>query len=276
MIYYLVRGYTKLMLNFYTKKISVEGIENLPKQGPVLLASNHPNSFLDAVILNSVIWRPLWSLARGDAFKNRFAHKFLRSLYMMPVYRGSEGREYLQKNDATFDACYELFKDGGQVLIFSEGICTNQTALLPLKKGTARLAQQVWQTEQPLTIVPVGLTYDSYSAFGKNVRIVFGDPIHKTDFNNLEQDGFFTRSFNEKLAGRLGTLAHQPLVSTTWKDNPFLYIGIVLHFPVYALLSGYAKKKTQGTVFFDSIYFGYLVLALPIYWFLLYLLISHV
>jgi 1-acyl-sn-glycerol-3-phosphate acyltransferase len=273
MIYYLVRGYSSFILEFFTKKITVEGLENLPLKGAVLVASNHPNSFLDAVILNKVIDRPLWSLARGDAFKKPWMHNALTSIYMMPVYRGSEGREYLQKNDATFEACQKLFQDGGQVLIFSEGICQNQSALLPLKKGTARLAQQVWQTDQELKIVPVGLSYDSYSAFGKNVRIIFGKPILKSDFTNLDQDGFFTRSFNEKLNSQLLNLAHQPLPAVTWKDNPLLYIGIVLHLPVYFLLSKFVKNKTEGTVFFDSIYLGTLLIALPIYWlFLIFLL----
>jgi 1-acyl-sn-glycerol-3-phosphate acyltransferase len=273
MIYYLVRGYSSFILNFFTKKITVEGLENLPLKGAVLVASNHPNSFLDAVILNKVIDRPLWSLARGDAFKKAWVHNALTSIYMMPVYRGSEGREYLQKNDATFEACQKLFKDEGQVLIFSEGICENQSALLPLKKGTARLAQQVWQTEQELKIVPVGLSYDSYSTFGKNVRIIFGEPILKSDFTNLDQDGFFTRSFNEKLKEQFSKVAYQPLPAITWRDNPLLYIGIVLHMPVYYFLSRFIKSKTEGTVFYDSIYLGALLFALPIYWLLIIFLL---
>jgi 1-acyl-sn-glycerol-3-phosphate acyltransferase len=276
MIYYIVRGYCNLIMYFFTKKISVLGLENLPLQGPVLLASNHPNSFLDAILLNTVIDRPLWSLARGDAFKKSWAHKVLTSMYMMPVYRGSEGRAYLLKNDATFEACQKLFKDQGQVLIFSEGICENQTSLLPLKKGTARLAQQVWQSGQDLQIVPVGLSYDSYSMFGKNIRVEFGKPIEKSDFSNLDQDGFFTKTFNEKLLGQLQKLAHQPLTLTSWKDNPLLYIGIILNFPVYYLLSNFIKNKTKGTVFYDSIYFGSLLLVLPTYWLLLFFLIKSI
>jgi 1-acyl-sn-glycerol-3-phosphate acyltransferase len=276
MIYYLVRGYTSFILEFFTKKITVEGLENLPTQGAVLVASNHPNSFLDAVILNKVIDRPLWSLARGDAFKKAWVHNALTSIYMMPVYRGSEGREYLQKNDATFEACQKLFNDKGQVLIFSEGICENQSALLPLKKGTARLAQQVWQTGQDLLIVPVGLTYDSYSTFGKNVRIIFGKPILKSDFSNLDQDGFFTRSFNEKLNSQLVNLAHQPLPAVTWKDNPLMYIGIVLNWPIYLLFSNFVRNKTKGTVFFDSIFFGTLTLALPLYWIFIIFLLTQI
>ncbi len=269
MIYYILRAYCKYTLYFFSRKISVEGLQNLPTKGAVLLASNHPNSFLDAIILNTVIKRPLWSLARGDAFKKPWVHNMLTKFYMMPVYRGSEGRENLLKNDATFETCQKLFADEGQVLIFSEGLCTNQSALLPLKKGTARLAQQVWQTDQELVVMPVGLSYNNYKTFGKNIKIHFGTPILKSDFNNLDQDGFFTKSFNETLATQLSHLAFQNLAPTSWKDNPLVYIGIVLHFPVYYLISILAQKKTKGTVFYDSVFFVLMLICIPIYWILL-------
>ncbi len=274
MIYYVLRAYCKYVLYFFTKKISVEGLENLPTKGAVLLASNHPNSFLDAIILNTTIHRPLWSLARGDAFKKPWVHKMLTQFYMMPVYRGSEGKDNLLKNDATFDACQKLFSNEGQVLIFSEGLCTHQNALLPLKKGTARLAQQVWQTDQELVIMPVGLSYDSYKTFGKNIKINFGTPILKTDFENLNQDGFFTKSFNNALADQLNKLAHQALPITTWRDNPFLYIGIVLHFPLYYLISKIAENKTKGTVFYDSVFYVLMVIGIPIYWLIIISLLA--
>ena len=266
MIYYFIRAYCKYVLYFFTKKISVEGLQNLPTSGAVLLASNHPNSFLDAIILNAVIKRPLWSLARGDAFKKPWVHNMLTQFYMMPVYRGSEGKNNLLKNDATFDACQKLFAANGQVLIFSEGICTNQNELLPLKKGTARLAQQVWQTDQELVVMPVGLSYDSYRTFGKTVKVHFGTPMLKAEFDNINQDGFFTRTFNQRLSSQLNTLAFQSLPTTTWKDNPLLYLGIILHFPLYFIISKIIQKKTAGTVFHDSGFFMLLLICIPIYW----------
>ena len=122
----------------------------LEEHGPLLIAANHPNSFLDAIILSSLFKFPVYSLARGDAFANRFVTKILTSLNMLPVYRVSEGVENLENNYTTFDACQELFSQRKIVLIFSEGRCINEWHLRPLKKGTARLALTAWMHNVPL------------------------------------------------------------------------------------------------------------------------------
>jgi 1-acyl-sn-glycerol-3-phosphate acyltransferase len=275
MIYFIVRQFCRfIMLRFFVRKIEVNGLEKLPKTGPILIASNHPNSFLDAILLQCAIKRPVWSLARGDAFKKPWAGKLLQKFYMMPIYRLSEGKEYLQKNDDTFERCAEIFKKHGQVLIFSEGICLNQNALLPLKKGTARLAQQIWQTtDLNLQIMPVGITYDSYYRFGKNISINFGELIKKTQFDNLDQDGFFTRGFNENLNAQLCGLAHVKQEESSWTNNPLFYLNIILHWPVYALASWITIQKTAKTVFHDSVFFALLIITLPIYWAMWYFII---
>jgi 1-acyl-sn-glycerol-3-phosphate acyltransferase len=275
MIYVILRQYCRFVIfRFFIRKIEVLGKENIPKNGPVLFASNHPNSFLDGILLNCILDRPLWSLARGDAFKKPWVKTFLNKCYLMPIYRLSEGKENLRKNDDTFERCEEIFAQNGQVLIFSEGLCTNQSALLPLKKGTARLTQQLWQeAELPLVVLPTGITYDSYARFGKSIKVEFGKPILKTEFANLEQEGFFTRTFNEKLQTQLLKLSYQTLTPSKISDNFLFYIGIVLHFPVYALTSYIAKSKTRNTVFHDSVFFLLLIILLPLYWLLLYLLI---
>jgi 1-acyl-sn-glycerol-3-phosphate acyltransferase len=270
MIYIVMRQFVRFVLRFYIKQVEVNGLDNLPTQGPIILAGFHPNSFLDALVINCTVNRPIWSLARGDAFKKSFARAILSKFYMMPIYRISEGKEYLGKNDETFERCYEIFDKGGQVLIFSEGVCKNQTELLPLKKGTARLAFQTWQTEIDLKIVPVAVNYEKYNKIGKNIVLNFGPAISKTDFESFEIDGGNIKTFNEKLTQEL-----TPLITRTFKPvkaiNTIIFeIIYFLHFPVYKLLGGFVEKKTKRTVFFDSIFTGLLIVALPIYWLLLF------
>ena len=43
----------------------------LHEQGPLLIAANHPNSFLDAIILDTLFKNTVYSLTRGDAFKGK-------------------------------------------------------------------------------------------------------------------------------------------------------------------------------------------------------------
>ena len=83
--------------------MAINNKEYLSLKGPLLIAANHPNSFLDAIILSTIFKRPVYSLARGDAFVKPFYKKLLLSLNMFPVYRISEGVENLENNYETFE-----------------------------------------------------------------------------------------------------------------------------------------------------------------------------
>ena len=137
----------------------------LRKEGPLIIASNHPNSFLDAIILATLFKSPVYSLARGDAFAGKMITKILNSFNMLPVYRVSEGVENLEQNYTTFEACQDIFKKNGIILIFSEGRCINEWHLRPLKKGTARLALAAWQQNIPLEVLPLGINYSKFRKF---------------------------------------------------------------------------------------------------------------
>ncbi len=273
LFYSCLRVYVRFVLKFFIKRFEVSGVDHIPASGPVLLASNHPNSFFDAILLATWLKRPVWSLARGDAFKKETARKWLSKLYMMPIYRLSEGKEYLGKNDETFEKCSVLFKKNQQVLIFSEGLCINQTELLPLKKGTARLARQTWDAGIDVTILPVGISYDSYDRFGKNIILKFGPSFGKENFEGMANDGFFLKEFNGKLNGELLPLLSRDFKKAGFFQNPLYYIGWLLHFPLYFGITAFVRKKTKGTVFFDSITCGILVATIWLYWLLLGILI---
>src|SRR6266478_9269485 len=94
----------------FCRRIIINKPEFLKKKGPLLLACNHPNSFLDAAILADLFEQPVHSLTRGDVFKKPFYDKILTSLKMLPIYRTSEGTENLGINYQTFDACKNIFK----------------------------------------------------------------------------------------------------------------------------------------------------------------------
>src|SRR5690349_626968 len=158
----------------------------LKRKGPLLLACNHPNSFLDATILADLFEEPVYSLARGDVFKKPFYRRILKALKMFPVYRTSEGVQNLGTNYETFDECKGVFRKNGIVLIFSEAKCINEWHLRPLRKGTARLSFASWEQNIPLHVLPVGINYSSFRRFSKNVFINFGEPILKTDFDLYE------------------------------------------------------------------------------------------
>lgn len=257
----------------------------LKKNGPLLLASNHPNSFLDAVILDILFQKPIWSLTRGDVFKNEFIGKILSALKMFPVYRVSEGVENLNSNYETFEDCKKLFRENGIVLIFSEGKCVNEWHLRPLKKGTARLAMNSWEENIPLEVLPVGINYSSFRRFGKNVMINFGNIITRDDISWQASDGIRYQAFNYKLEEQLKNLVYEIEKGNKEKQQTLLEkrpsgfitvlyaipaaIGWLSHLPLYLPLQRITNKKTINNDHYDSIMSAALLFTYPFYLFLI-------
>ncbi len=281
MLYSLLKIPAKFAFWIYCRMLSINNKALLKSEGPLLIAANHPNSFFDAIILATLFKRPIYSLARGDAFANNFYSKLLKSLNMFPVYRISEGAENLEHNYSTFKQCEDLFKKNGIVLIFSEGRCINEWHLRPLKKGTARLAISAWQNGLPLKVLPTGLNYNSFYSFGKNIQLNFGEWITEKDINSNEPFGKNVTDFNEKLRSQL----QQLVVEVDKKDvvaikekfevpqsiikKIFLFIpavlGWLLHFPLYYPIKKFARKKFAHDDHYDSVVVGLSFVLYPIY-----------
>lgn len=251
----------------------------LQEQSPLLIAANHPNSFLDAIILSSLFKFPIYSLARGDAFANRFVTKILTELNMLPVYRVSEGVENLESNYTTFDACQELFKQNKIVLIFSEGRCINEWHLRPLKKGTARLALTAWMHNSSLKVLPLGFNYSSFRKFGKNIILNFGTFITVEDMYEDLASGKAIIEFNNLLNQQLKTLVYEieKTDTATLKQTFGLkesvvkkillaipaFLGYLFHAPLF--YAAHAIIKNTAKDHYDSIMVGIFFLFYPIY-----------
>ncbi len=269
MLYGFLKVYVGIVLKFFIRDIKINGMENIPADKAVMFASFHPNSFLDAILLDCIVERPIWSLARGDAFKRPWVRNLLHKLYMMPIYRISEGKENLDKNDETFEKCSLVFEDKGQVLIFSEGLCMNQTQLLPLKKGTARLALQTWSEGIDVTVIPTALNYDQFISTGKKIVLNFEAPIRKEDFDDHQVNGTNVLKFNQQLKDSLERAVTRDFAFTSWRPALY-YLAFIVNFPLYLLLGAVVRPKTKETVFFDSVYLASLVFALPFYWLIVF------
>ena len=265
----------------FCRRIAINKPELLKKKGPLLLACNHPNSFLDAVILADLFEQPVYSLTRGDVFKKPFYGKILKALKMLPVYRTSEGAENIGINYQTFDYCKTIFKKNGIILIFSEAKCVNEWRLRPLKKGTTRLAFLSWDENIPLEVLPVGINYSSFRRFSKNVFINFGEIITKNDFDLNEADGKRNQIFTTKLQEQLQQLVFeidkddiQKQKRLLEKRSSFLtkiilfipgVIGWLLHASLYLPIKKFTYNKTWNNDHYDSVLTAMLLFIYPFY-----------
>lgn len=191
----------RLALTIFYRKRIFTGWDQVPATGPVIFACNHPNSFLDAMIVGAFIKRETHFLARSDVFNTPLKLWILSQFKLMPIYRLSEGKEDLGKNKDTFEKCHAIFRKGGAVLMFSEGICVQEMRLRPLKKGTARIAMEYSKDGSPLTIIPTGLNYLKPMQFREDLLIQMDAPFNAADFaaDYNENPSKGIQSFNKRL-----------------------------------------------------------------------------
>lgn len=276
----LLKLYARLAIKFYCRKIVVNKPEILKLQGPVLFAANHPNSFLDGMILTTLLENDLYSLARGDVFKRKKIGEFLFKIHLLPVYRTSEGVENLSHNYTTFAACHQVFRNRNAAIIFSEGRCINEWHLRPLRKGTARLAISTWLNNTDVTVIPLGFNYNTFRNYGKNVFLHFGTPLDKDRILQQPSEGKQLLEFNRQLKEQLKQLVYeidpknkvqqrkQLTVSMAyWKKGllaPFAALGWLLHIPFYYPVKAFIKNKFDND-HFDSVMAGLTVLLYPFY-----------
>lgn len=148
--------------------------------GPLLVAANHPNSLMDALVLFTASGRGVRPLAKAPLFDGALLGPILRGLGGLPVYRRQDDPAQMHRNEETFDAAVEALRAGDAVLIFPEGISHSEPGVIALRTGAARIALRAeersgWTLR--LRILPVGLTYERKALFRGRVTVAVGETL---------------------------------------------------------------------------------------------------
>lgn len=278
MIYRILKPFIRLALKIYCPQMIKGDVTVFESSGPLLITANHPNSFLDAIIIASLFKNPIHFLARGDAFKKPWHHILLRTLHMFPVYRLSEGKENLALNAFAFEKSRNILSKNGIVLIFIEGICVNKHALQPFKKGAARIAYSCWKNQVPLRVLPLGIAYNSFIDFGKAIQVQAGEPLTQNQLMPFEEEPrnyvFFNEVLNDKISTLISIPQTKPVAASSSLLLPLFILGNFLHRPLFGIVQKMVRNKTNNTVFYDSVLFGVLLLIYPVYLLLFALLLN--
>ena len=184
--YQLLKKYVDFWHNyiFYRKVIAI-GKDNLDFSVPTILAPNHQNALMDAMAVIGTTDRQLIFLARADIFKNKVVARILYFLKMLPVYRIRDGFDAVKQNDDTFRDTLRVMKNRNGVVILPEGNHATFRKLRQLKKGICRIAFQTAEAsgfDTETNIVPVGLEYSHYWRFRQVLTVVYGHPIHVSEY----------------------------------------------------------------------------------------------
>lgn len=180
-----------LAFKVYFKRIEVRGAENIPTDGPVLLACNHPSSFMEGCLVSCFQDRELHYLVRGDVFEIKWLKPLLIATNQIPIFRFRDGFSSMKKNKETFTVTYDVLKSGAAVIIYPEGSTALIKQLRPLQKGLAKMSMGALEKypDMPLKILPVGVNYSDVLKLRSSVTVSIGQPVDAADFKNeIEED----------------------------------------------------------------------------------------
>ena len=254
----LLKIFIQMGLWLFCHKIHLKNKQLFKTGGPLLIIANHPNSFLDALIIGSYYKRRVYFLARGDAFKKPMHRLLLESLNMIPVYRLREGKAFLHLNEYAFNKSIDLLSKGFAVLIFIEGICINSNELQPFKKGTVRILEGIQKLNVHPMIHIVGIAFNQFKGIGKIVNLVISDMTTIPTIQNSTDRVVFNQLVFDQLKQNILI----PSTPTKFNTKNVFY---KIHQPFYKVIKNFVAEKTKNTVFFDSVLFSVLLFTYPLF-----------
>jgi cytidylate kinase len=173
----------------------IEGLEHIPRKGPVIIACNHI-SFWDPPLVGSAIPRVIHFVAKAELFENRLLGALIRSYNSIPIHRGPQARRGLRGAE-------EVLLNGGAVLIFPEGTRSKTSEFLSPKGGITRLAAVTRAAVVPARIS--GSRQIRRSMLRKVlVRIVYGQPMMPPVGDEATREG--GRAYARRVMDAIGAL----------------------------------------------------------------------
>lgn len=168
-----ITAFLRFAVQIFFRRIEVVGLENIPDQGPVMFAVNHPNGLVDPLFVLCFAPRPVSFLGKAPLFRYPVIGWFVRALDSIPVYRKQDNTT--GTNAETFARAREILGRGGSIAIFPEGTTHSDPQLRELKTGAARIA--LGANLERLTVVPAGIYYTAKHIFRSDALVVFGDGL---------------------------------------------------------------------------------------------------
>lgn len=160
----------KALCSIYFKsmyKVEVIGEENFPKEGGVLLCSNHISNF-DPPVVGVACPRTVHFMAKAELFEKPVGKAILNSIQAFPVKRGLGDKQALRNG-------LNVLKQGQVLGLFPEG---TRSKTGEIGKGLAGAG--FFALKSNAKVVPCAII-GSYEKF-KKLKIVFGPPIEMDEY----------------------------------------------------------------------------------------------
>lgn len=169
-----------IALHWFYRDVRVIHQERIPERGPLLIAMNHRNALVDAVLAMWIMPRDLRITAKATIAQHPFGNVLVRAFGIISLRRSSDEARTVDRarNADAFAAIERALRDGEGVLMFPEGRSHNEPGIAPLKTGLARAAFAARQNGvHDIRILPIGTVFQDKARPGTDVIVVVGEPI---------------------------------------------------------------------------------------------------
>lgn len=208
MAYWLIKAILTPVLRFFYR-LRVEGLENVPKDGPAILAGNHL-SFIDSFFLPLVLRRRITFVAKAEYFDDPKTAWFFRAVGQIPIKRGDG-----HASARALETAKEVINAGDLFGIYPEGTRSPDGRLYKGHTGVARLAAD---TGAPVIAVAMVGT-DEIQPIGRivprvfrTVRVRFSEPM-RLQAHGERPDPLMLRRFTDGVMFQLQELSGQEYVN---------------------------------------------------------------
>ncbi|MGH3620950.1 MAG: lysophospholipid acyltransferase family protein [Sciscionella sp.] len=213
MFYYLLKYVLLGPLLRLVFRPRIEGVQNIPEFGGVLMASNHL-AVIDSFVLPLMVPRRMTFPAKREyftepGFKGRLKKLFFSGAGQVPIDRSGGSAA-----QAAMDTCVRLLREGRLVGIYPEGTRSPDGRLYKGKTGMAKMA-----LEAKVPVIPVAMFgTDKANPIGSKVwrpckvHIKIGKPLSFSRYDGLAGDRFVERSITDEIMYELMELSSQEYV----------------------------------------------------------------
>lgn len=221
--YTLLKPIVDWNLRHSYRKVEVRGQENIPQDGAIMIAPNHCNTLMDALVILRAFNDQTVFGARADIFNRPLIARIMYFLRILPMVRQRDGLRNVLKNHETQETIVETLEHGVRFCMYPEGRHRPAHSLQSLGKGTFRAvlaANAKFGDKMPVYIIPTGIEYGDYFRFRSTSLITFGKPINVTEYvkgQNVDNEVQLIEPIRKELSSRMSELI------TFIKDDADLY-----------------------------------------------------
>jgi 1-acyl-sn-glycerol-3-phosphate acyltransferase len=211
--YWFVRNLVRYGFFVPSGGFRVSGLENVPRDGPLIVAPNHVST-LDPPVIACSINRRISFMAKEELFRSRLFGGLIRSLGSFPVRRGEADTEAIK-------LAIRLLGEGHAVLIFPEGTRGDGSTMLPVNRGVAMLAKRSGAPVLPVGIAGTHRKMPKGRGFPRfvGVRVRFGEPFRYEDVASHESERENREAFALELERRIVALCNAEGYSLTADES---------------------------------------------------------